>query len=241
MTQSLERAAADPLITYFDDATGERVSLTAGEVGNWTAATAALLTDGCGLGPGCQAGVLLPPHWQTAVVLLGAWAAGVQVSFRGWSTAGLAPAGDPLDVTFVALRRVGSWLDDVPSGRHQFVLGPGPGVAPVAQAPEGYQDYVRAVGAFLGAAPPQSPIGQHDPAMADGSSYAQYGAVAAGVAQMHGIGAGDRVLIDSAASEHPLIWLLAPLSAGASLVLCANPDRSKLDERISAERVTRVL
>jgi uncharacterized protein (TIGR03089 family) len=241
MTQSLAYPAVDTLITYYDDATGERVALTAGELGGWTAATAALLTDGCGLGPGRQAAVLLPPHWQTTAVLLGAWAAGVEVSFRGWSTAGLAPAGDPLDVTFVELRRVDSWLDEVPSARHQFVLGLEPGGAPLAQVPEGYQDYTRAVRPYLGAAPPETLIDIHGQATVDGSTFAQYGAVAAGVAQMRGIGPGDRVLIDVAASEEPLIWLLAPLFAGASLVLCANLDRSRLDQRITAERVTRVL
>jgi uncharacterized protein (TIGR03089 family) len=241
MTQSLAHATVDALITYYDDATGERVALTAGELGGWTAATAALLTDGCGLGPGQQAGVLLPPHWQTTAVLLGAWAAGVEVSFRGWSTAGLAPAGDPLDVTFVELSRVGNWLDDVPSARHQFVLGLQPGGTPVAQVPEGYQDYTRAVRAYLGVAPPGTPINLHGPVTVDGSTYAEYGAIAAEVAQAQGIGPGDRVLIDAAASEEPLIWLLAPLLAGASLVLCANLDRSRLDERITAERVTRVL
>jgi hypothetical protein len=111
----------------------------------------------------------------------------------------------------------------------------------VAQVPEGYQDYARAVRSYLGAAPPDTPIDIHAPATVDGSTYARYGAVAAGVAQMHGIGPGDRVLIDAAASEEPLIWLLAPLSVGASLVLCANLDRSRLDERIAAECITRVL
>ncbi|GAA5194673.1 TIGR03089 family protein [Rugosimonospora acidiphila] len=240
MTQSLAPSAVDTLITYYDDATGERVALTAGELGGWTAATAALLTDGCGLGPGGQAGVLLPPHWQTATVLLGAWAAGVEVSFRRWATAGLAPAGDPLDVTFVELRRVGSWLDEVPSGRHQFVLGLAPGGAPLSRAPEGYQDYARAVRSYLGTAPPATSIDLSGRATVDGTTYAQYGALAAEVAQLRGIGPGDRVLIDAAASEEPRIWL-APLFAGASLVLCANLDRSRLDERIAAERVTRVL
>jgi uncharacterized protein (TIGR03089 family) len=241
MTQSLAHSAVDTLITYYDDATGERVALTADEVGTWAAATAALLTDGCGLGRGRQAGVLLPPHWQTAAVLLGAWAAGVEVSFRGWSTAGLAAAGDPLDVTFVHLRRVDSWLDEVPSGEYQFVLGLEPGGAPVAHVPAGYQDYTSAVRSYLGAASPDTPMDLRGRATVDGTTYAQYGGVAAEVAQMHGIGPGDRVLIDAAASEEPLIWLLAPLCVGASLVLCANLDRSRLDERITAERVTRVL
>lgn len=241
MTRSPAHPAVDTVLAYYDDATGERVALTAVELGGWAAATAALLSDGCGLGPGCRAGVLLPPHWQTAAVLLGAWAAGVEVSFRGWSTAGLAPAGAPLDVTFVELRRVSSWLDEVPSGRHQFVLGLAPGGAPVGQVPPGYQDYTRAVRPYLGSAPPGTPISVLSPATVDGSTHGQYGAVAAGVAQMHGIGPGDRVLIDAAAHEEPLIWLLAPLSVGASLVLCANVDRSRMDERIAAERVTRVL
>ena len=35
-------------------------------------------------------------------------------------------------------------------------------------------------------------------------------------------------------------WLLAPLIAKASIVLCANLDRSRLDARIAAEGVTRV-
>jgi uncharacterized protein (TIGR03089 family) len=240
MPQSPANPATDTLITYYDDATGERVTLTAGEVGGWTAATAALLTDGCGLGSGRQAGVLLPPHWQTAAVLLGAWAAGVEVSFRGWSTAGLTPAGDPLDVTFVELRRVGSWLDEVPSARHRFVLDLDRHDSPTTPLPAGYQDYNRAVRSYLGAAPPDTRIDIHDSATVDGTTYARYGAVAAEVARMHGVGPGDRVLIDAAASEEPLIWLLAPLSAGASLVLCANLDRSRLDERITAERVTRV-
>jgi uncharacterized protein (TIGR03089 family) len=76
MAQSLAHPTGDTLLTYYDDATGERVALTAVELGGWAAATSALLSEGCGLGPGRQAAVLLPPHWQTAALLLGTWAAG---------------------------------------------------------------------------------------------------------------------------------------------------------------------
>jgi hypothetical protein len=128
----------DELLTYRDEATGERVGLPAAEVGRWSAATAALLTDECGLGPGAKVGVLLPPHWQSAVVLLGAWSAGLEVSFRGWSTAGLSPAGPALDASFVAHSRIGSWLDEVPAARFPFELfRPGADVVP------GYLDPVR--------------------------------------------------------------------------------------------------
>jgi len=237
MTRSLARAGLGELITYYDDATGERTGLSAAAVGDRSAATAALLTEGCGLRAGSRAAVLLPPHWQTAAVLLGAWATGVEVSFRGWSTAGLTPAGEPLDVSFVEQRRVGDWLDDVPSATHRFTLRLGSG----APTPPDYQDYEQAVRPWLGSAPPREAVGVHDLATVDGSTYGQYGAIAAEIAETHGIGRGDRVLVDAAASEQPLIWLLAPLSAGASVVLCANLDRARLDERIAAEGVTRVL
>ncbi len=241
MTTGLTPRRGDELITYYDDATGERTGLTAAEVGGWAAATAELLTEGCGLGPGDRVAVLLPPHWQTAAVLLGAWSAGLAVSFRGWSAAGLGPAGEPLDATFVQSRRVGHWLDDVPAGKHQFVLGLASAGAPAAEVPEGYRDYAAEVRPHLGAAPPAGPVRAHDAAAVDGATYGEYAAIATEVARSRGIGPGDRVLIDAAAGEEPLIWLLAPLSVGASIVLCAHLDRAGLDKRVAAERVTRVL
>ena len=237
MTQDVARTGLDELITYYDDATGERVGLTAGELGDWSSATAALLTQGCGLGPGRQAAVLLPPHWQTAVVLLGCWATGVEVSFRGWSTAGLTPAGEPLDVSFVEQRRIGSGRDEVPAAGYQFARRLGtPG-----ETPPGYDDFATSVRRWLGAAPPTGRVSFDDRATVTGETYGQYEAIAAGIAEMRGIGRGDRVLVDAAASEQPLTWLLAPLSVGASIVLCANFDRTRLDERVAAERVTRIL
>ncbi|MBL7261729.1 TIGR03089 family protein [Paractinoplanes lichenicola] len=232
---------AGDLITYYDDRTGERFGLTAGELGGWTAATSALLTEGCGLGPGDTAAVLLPPHWQTAAVLLGAWSAGIELSIRGWATAGLTPAGDPLDVTFVERRRIGNWLDEVPSGRHQFVLGLAPHGEATGDVPDGYRDYTSALRPHLGVHPPRHQFQEHLPAVTDGTSYREYAQIAAALAERNGIRAGDRVLIDTTSQEQPLIWLLGPLSVGASIVLCANLDATRLDQRIAHEGVTKVL
>ncbi|MCO8271391.1 TIGR03089 family protein [Actinoplanes sp. TRM 88003] len=232
---------ASDLITYFDDTTGERFGLAAGELGGWVAATTALLTEGCGLGPGHTAAVLLPPHWQTAAVLLGSWSAGLELSIRDWATAGLSPAGAPLDVTFVEHRRIGNWLDEVPTGGHQFVLGLAPHGAATVEVPAGYDDYTTALRPYLGTHPPHPAIDELRPAVTDGTTYQEYARTAAGVAEHNGIGRGDRVLIDTALQEHPLIWLLAPLTVGASIVLCANLDPARLDERIAQEGVTVVL
>jgi hypothetical protein len=55
-----------------------------------------------------------------------------------------------------------------------------------------------------------------------------------------GLVAGDRVLVDqrTATEAGPVAWLLAPLAAGASLVLCRYPFAERLPERAAAERVT---
>ena len=133
-----------PLLTYYDDATGERTELSAHALGGWAARTAGLLRSGCGLETGDRAAVLLPPHWQTAAVLLGAWSVGVSVSFRETATAGLPVLGpgadEPLDVTFVAHDRLDNWLEDVPEAHHRFVLGLAPDAAPTGEVPAGYRD-----------------------------------------------------------------------------------------------------
>lgn len=103
MAENLARVFADaiapdptrPLLTWYDDATGERTELSGATLANWVAKTANLLVDELALGPGSTAGVLLPPHWQTAAVLLGCWSAGLTV------------AGEPadVDVLFAAVDR----------------------------------------------------------------------------------------------------------------------------------------
>jgi uncharacterized protein (TIGR03089 family) len=227
----------DELITFYDDAVDERVGMSAAEVGRWSAATSALLVSQCRQRAGRQAAVLLPPHWQTAVILLGCWATGVEVSFRGWSTAGLTPAGDMLDVSFVLQHRIGNWLDDVPAAAHQFAVRLGS----TAPTPEGYDDFEESVRPWLGSSPPAAAVDPLGRATVEGETYGSFGAIAVEMARTRGIRRGDRVLVDAAGSEHPLIWLLAPLSVGASIVLCANLDRSRLDARVSTERVTHVL
>jgi uncharacterized protein (TIGR03089 family) len=224
-----------PLLTFCDDATGERTELSAAELGSWAARSAALLRDDCGLGPGSAAGVLLPPHWQTAVVLLGAWSAGVAVEFRPWSTAGLEPPpAEELDAVIVSRKRLDSWLEEVPAARHRFVVGPG-------VAPEGYRNFLVEAARQPDTAPAYAALRPGDAASPDGTTYAEWSDLAHDIAASLQLRAGDRVLVDASHHEHPVQWLLAPLAAGASIVLCANLERDALDPRIAAEGVTRVL
>ena len=81
LSAELRRDGSRPLLTYYDDATGERVELSVATTANWVAKTAGFLTDEHGIDAGGLVTVRLPLHWQTAVVLLACWAAGAQVSF----------------------------------------------------------------------------------------------------------------------------------------------------------------
>jgi uncharacterized protein (TIGR03089 family) len=235
---------AGALLTFYDDATGERCELPAEVLGGWAARTANLLIDGCGLGQGGRAAVLLPPHWQTAAVLFGSWAAGLSVDYRSWATAGLPLIGTGsagrFDVAFVASDRQRSMLEDPPEAAHRFVLelGPRPAARP---APDGFRDFLGEARRHPGEFRAPVLLRDADPASVDGTSYAQWGLLAQETAVALGIRPGDRVLVDAAAHDHPVTWLLAPLAAGASVVLCANLDPSKVAARTAAERVTRML
>jgi uncharacterized protein (TIGR03089 family) len=187
--------------------------------------------------------VLLPPHWQTAAVLLGAWATGVAVTNRSRAAAGLtSPAHrDTLGVVFVARNRMDSWLETVPQARHRFVLGLAPHGAALEVVPDGYQDYLVEVRRYPDTVPPYWAIEHEEPARADGTSYREWAGVAHGIAESMGLRPGDRLMVDVSKHDEPVRWLLAPLSASASIVICANLSPEAIAERIETEGITHVL
>src|SRR3954452_11141926 len=73
----LRRAPARPLVTFYDDATGERVELSVATYANWVAKTAGLLQDELGVDRGGVVLVDLPTHWLGPVWLGAAWRLGV--------------------------------------------------------------------------------------------------------------------------------------------------------------------
>jgi uncharacterized protein (TIGR03089 family) len=210
-----------PVLTYYDDATGERTELSAATLANWVAKTANLLVDGLGLGPGSVAAVRLPAHWQTAAVLLGCWSAGLTIDLGdptgdhghadvAFVTADVAPA--PADETYA--------LSLAPMG---LPFRPGP--------PPGTLDYaieVRAFGDHFTAAPPPP----DRPALSDGTTHRD---LATAISELP---AGGRVLIDGDAHSDPRHWLVEPLLAGTSVVLCRHLDPARIESRLAAEHAT---
>lgn len=233
----------EPLFSYRDDVTGERTDLDAAQLGAWAARSAGLLRDGCGLRPGDRTAVLLPPHWRTAAVLLGAWSVGLTVSFRPRALAGLPvlePGADrPYDAVFVTPERLDDWLEDVPEGTHRYLVGTGPG--PLDEVPPGWLDWSAEVLCHPADPPDYTAVDPAGPATPDGTSFGAWRRLAAEVATQLDLRAGDRLLVDPAEHEQPLKWLLAPLAAGASVVVHANLDRARLDAHLAADPVTRVL
>ena len=59
LAAAVRRNASAPLITHYDDATGERVELSATTLANWVAKTANLLQDEFDVGPGSTVAVAL--------------------------------------------------------------------------------------------------------------------------------------------------------------------------------------
>ncbi|WP_329107515.1 TIGR03089 family protein [Micromonospora sp. NBC_01699] len=228
--------AADPtrpLLTWYDDATGDRTELSGATLANWVAKTGNLLVDSAGLAPGDRAGALLPPHWQSAAVLLGCWSAGLAVHGAGLAVPAAGAASDspepprPVDVLFVAADRLdtaSAW-----SAGDRYALALAPMAAPLRTLPPGFADYVVQVRGHGDHFTPQPGGGPQD---------ADLTGLAARSAATLGITAGARVLIDAATHPDPVDWLLAPLVAGASVVLCGNLDRARLAGRLASERVT---
>ncbi|MGW0432953.1 TIGR03089 family protein [Micromonospora sp. NPDC003197] len=209
---------ARPLLTWYDDATGDRTELSGATLDNWVAKTANLLVDSAGLASGDLVGVSLPPHWQSAAVLLGSWSAGAEVT---------AVPGAPVEVLFAAADRIGT-VADWPAGE-RYALALAPLAAPLRTVPAGFADYVVEVRGH----------GDHfTPYPTGGPQDAELCARAADRATALGIAAGDRVLVDAARHPDPVDWLLAPLAVGASVVLCAHLDPAKLADRLTTERVT---
>ena len=219
------RVAADPgspLLTFYDDATGERVELSAVTFDNWVAKTANLLVDGLGAGPGDRALVVLPLHWQTLVVVAGCWAAGLEVTtgaggepfveFRPETAVTAVDLTPRADLVLLSLRPMGLPLQT-----------PVPGALDFAE--------VRTFGdRFSGPAPAGS-----DPAL-DGRSHGEVIAAAGDTAS------GSMRALYAPTTDGPLTADLvvrayvAALNGGGSAVICRNADPDALPRRLEAER-----
>ncbi|MEU1134340.1 TIGR03089 family protein [Streptomyces sp. NPDC005900] len=230
--------AADPgrpLVTLYDDATGERVELSVATFANWVAKTANLLQGDLAAEPGDRAVLLLPAHWQTAVWLLACASVGVVADVGGDPAAADLVVSDP-DALEAARACSGE--------RIALALRPLGGRFP--QPPEGFTDYAVEVPGQGDRFAPYAPVDPDGPALAVGGlelTGAQLVERARADAARLGVGPGTRILSGQsyATWEGLSHGLYAALAGGGSVVLCRHLDRlaeGGLEKRIADERVT---
>ncbi|MFE0177473.1 TIGR03089 family protein [Streptomyces sp. NPDC059002] len=224
-----------PLITFYDDATGERVELSVATFANWVAKTANLLQGDLAAEPGDRVAVLLPAHWQTAVWLLACSSVGVVADVGGDpASADLVVSGpDSLDAARAC------------SGeRVALALRPLGGRFP--QVPGGFADYAVEVPSQGDRFAPYAPVDPDEVALVvDGVELtgAELVSRARADAGRLGIGPGARVLSGLSYDTWDGLsgGLYAALAGGGSVVLCRHLGQlaeEGLEKRMSDERVT---
>ncbi|MFD4903147.1 TIGR03089 family protein [Streptomyces sp. NPDC058411] len=235
LRSALAADPARPLVTFYDDATGERVELSVATFANWVAKTANLLQGDLAAEPGDRLALLLPAHWQSAVWLLACSSVGVVAEVQG----------DPASADLVVSGP--DTLDRARACRGERValaLRPLGGRFP--QAPEGFADYAVEVPGQGDRFAPYAPVDPAAPALSVGGAVLtgdQLVARAREDAVELGLGPGSRLLTGRTYDtwEGLSAGLLAPLAAGGSVVLCRHLDRldaNGLAKRVESERIT---
>ncbi len=239
LRSALAADPARPLVTFYDDATGERVELSVATFANWVAKTANLLQGELSAEPGDRVALLLPAHWQTAVWLLACSSVGVVADMGGEaSVADIVVSGpDTLDAARAC------------SGeRVALALRPLGGRFP--QAPEGFADYAVEVPGQGDRFVPYAPVDPEAAALiVAGAEFTGAEVVERAGADAVGFGLtgpGSRLLsgLGYDTWEGVSAGLYSPLATGGSVVLCRHLERVSEgvvakrveDERVSATR-----
>lgn len=229
LARQLRADSSRPLVTFYDDATGERVELSVTTYANWVAKTASLLVEEHGLERGQSVLVDLPPHWLGPVFLGAAWSAGLVV-------VGPEEAPDAVVCGPDGLARWTAHAADIPVLACSLLpLG--------VRFAEPLPPDVHDVGVDVWSQPdsftPWDPPTADDPAT--GASYggATQGETWTTAAAGSLLTDGGRLLTEANPASPPgLATFTEPLARGGSLVLVVHAGPGRLDAVSTAERVT---
>jgi uncharacterized protein (TIGR03089 family) len=234
LAEALQRDPTRPLLTFYDDASGDRVELSATTLAGWVAKTAGLAQDELSIEPGDRVALLLPAHWQTVAILLACWSVGAVLDTDPVGAAAAfcdsahlpeVRAAAPGEIVALSLAPLGRPFPTPPAGTLDYA-------AVVPGQPDVFVAYADLDG--------DQPAVRLDDVV---STAADVLAQSRDSARRQGIAASDRVL--TTRPWHGFAdWrdgFLAPLAAGASIVLCANADPDALQRRVDTERATIVI
>ena len=230
--RQIGRYGDKPFLTWYDDRRDQRIELSYKTFGNWVAKTANLLVEELGAGPGDRVGVL-GGHWQMPVIVAGCWRAGLGVVALDRQGPGRAE----LVAAFVPEERLGDV--SVPGEIPVLALA----ADPLGRAG---RDLGRARN-FSGIVPSMGDVFDDtadppgDALIAGGETATMDGllARAAALAARTGLGEADRLLSGRRllTVDGVVAGLLAPLAAGAGVVLVEELDPARFWKRVADERV----
>lgn len=233
LTRQLRTEAGRPLVTFYDEATGERVELSVTTYANWVAKTASLLTEEHDLERGQRLVVDLPTHWLGPVFLGAAWTVGLVVvgpddagrtgvdavvcgpgSLARWA----ASAGD-VPVLACSLLPLGvRFADPLPPDVHDVGIE-------VWSQPD----------SFITHDPPQPDDAATAGSFGDRTQAETWRAAAVGSL----LSDGGRLLSETNPASPPgIASFTEPLARGGSLVLVAHSEPGRLAATYVAERAT---
>lgn len=232
LAATLRSAPAQPLVTFYDDATGERVELSVTTYANWVAKTAGLVQDELDLEHGSLVLVDLPTHWLGAVWLGALWSGGHVVTT------------DPRLVEEAALVVCGPDGVETYAGRVDVVPVVALSLRPLGARfaeplPTGVVDYGAVVLGQPDAFMPLEPASADDEAWREADSTLAQADLLAEAAAAPLIEQGGRLLTDlNPCTAEGRATLLSPLLLGGSAVWVRNPDESAWQRRYDEERAT---
>jgi uncharacterized protein (TIGR03089 family) len=234
LDRRLREDAGRPLVTYYDERTGERTELSVATWANWVAKAGSLLVEEHGLERGDTLRVDLPAHWLTTVFLGAAWSAGLVVTDT-------TSDGDEPDGVVTGPDRLSTWA---PYAGRRPVLACALlplGVRFAEPLPEGVHDVGLEIWSQPDAFVPWDPPADDDPAVRlDGLvlTHAQLWEAATTGALASRTG-GDRLLSEvNPASPPGISSVTEPLRTGGSVVLVSSAGPERLEAIAAAERVT---
>lgn len=223
----LRNDPGQPLVTFYDHASGERVELSVTTWANWVAKAGSLLVDELGLERGDRLGIDLPPHWLGTVFLGAAWSAGLVV----------VASPDPDGATELAAvvcgpDTVAAWAAHAP-GTEVLACALLPlGVRFKDPLPGGVHDVGVEIWSQPDAFTPWDPPTGEDLATPDATQAELWREAAAGTL----VGGGRLLSVANPVTE-PATFC-EPLTQGGSLVLVARAEQPALEAAYAAERAT---
>lgn len=234
---ALARDATRPFLTHYDDTAGSRVELSYATFDNWVAKTANLLVDELGVDPGDRVVLALPAHWQTAAWLLACWSAGLVAE----------PLADGVH-RIPAAAVVATDTDRLPAALDADVeevvaLSLHPLGAPLADCPPAALDYATQVRGHGDQFATSLRIGSGEAALAVADREFTGGELVAAAHETvsrFGLTSGDRIYTEVGYADLDGIstGILAPMTAGASVITSTNTGISKLNQRFTSEGIT---